>query len=120
MKIKNQSLLSIGECMVELLPSSGNNLAMSFAGDSFNTAWYARRLLPEPWKVSYLTAVGTDQLSDDMVEFIQDAGIDTNHVARIDGRTVGLYMIQLNMGERSFIYWREISAAKNWLLVVKL
>jgi len=114
--MKLKSLLSIGECMVELSPSNGNNsarkFAMNFAGDSFNTAWYARRLLPEPWKVSYLTAVGVDQLSNDMVEFIQDAGIETNHIVRIDGRTVGLYMIQLNKGERSFTYWRENSAAK--------
>jgi len=110
MKIK--TLLSIGECMVELSPSNDNNFAMNFAGDSFNTAWYARRLLPEFWKVSYLTAVGVDQLSDDLVKFIQDAGIETNDIARIDGRTVGLYMIQLNKGERSFTYWRENSAAK--------
>ena len=110
MKIKN--LLSIGECMVELSPAGHNNFAMNFAGDSFNTAWYARRLLPESWEISYLTAVGDDQLSDDLVEFIQDAGIETNHIARIDGRTVGLYMIQLNKGERSFTYWRENSAAK--------
>ncbi len=110
MKIKN--LLSIGECMVELSPAGHNNFAMNFAGDSFNTAWYARRLLPESWEISYLTAVGDDQLSDDLIEFIQDAGIETNHIARIDGRTVGLYMIQLNKGERSFTYWRENSAAK--------
>ncbi len=110
MRIKR--LLSIGECMVELSPVSGNIFAMKFAGDSFNTAWYARRLLPESWEISYLTAVGDDQLSDVLVEFIQDAGIETNHIARIDGRTVGLYMIQLNKGERSFTYWRENSAAK--------
>ena len=116
MKIKNQSLLSIGECMVELSPVStkdtADKFAMNFAGDSFNTAWYARRLLSKSWKVSYLTAVGADQLSDSLVEFIQDAGIETNHIARINRRTVGLYLIQLDKGERSFTYWRENSAAK--------
>lgn len=112
MNHKNQTLLSIGECMVELSPASDGDLSMNFAGDSFNTAWYARRLLSPSWKVSYLTAVGVDQLSNDLVEFIQDAGIETNNIARIDGRTVGLYMIQLNEGERSFTYWRENSAAK--------
>jgi 2-dehydro-3-deoxygluconokinase len=112
MKIKNNTLLSIGECMVELSPASSNNFAMNFAGDSFNTAWYARRSLPKSWKVSYLTAVGKDQLSNDMVGFIQNAGIETDHIIRVDGRTVGLYMIQLDRGERSFTYWRNNSAAK--------
>ncbi len=112
MKVKNQSLLSIGECMVELSPTNNNNFAMNFAGDSFNTAWYARRSLPKAWKVSYLTAVGEDHLSNDMVGFIQNAGIETDHIARIKQRTVGLYMIRLDQGERSFTYRRNNSAAR--------
>lgn len=104
--------LSIGECMVEFAPQQGGLFAMGFAGDTFNTAWYARRLLPPEWRVSYLTAVGEDAISDRMLGFMADAGVDTSAVARHPDRTVGLYMISLNGAERSFSYWRSVSAAR--------
>ncbi|MEP4033844.1 sugar kinase [Roseibium polysiphoniae] len=104
--------LSIGECMVEMAPTSDGTFAMGFAGDTLNTAWYARKLLPETWDVSYLTAVGDDALSDNMVHFLDSAGIDTSLIERRADRTVGLYMIQLSEGERSFAYWRSESAAR--------
>lgn len=104
--------LSIGECMVELAPQDGGLFAMGFAGDTFNTAWYARRVLPQGWGVSYLTAVGRDAISDRMLDFMAGAGIDTAPVIRHPDRTVGLYMISLNGAERSFSYWRGVSAAR--------
>jgi 2-dehydro-3-deoxygluconokinase len=105
--------LSLGECMVELAPQDGGLFAMGFAGDTFNTAWYARRLLPPEWRVSYLTAVGSDAISDRMLGFMAAARIDTGAVARHPDRTVGLYMISLNGAERSFSYWRSVSAARS-------
>jgi len=98
--------------MVELSSIGANTYSASYAGDTFNTAWYAKRLLPVTWQVSYLTCVGTDAVSDGMVDFIQDAGISTDYIARIDGKTAGLYMIHLEEGERSFSYWRSCSAAR--------
>ena len=83
-----------------------------FAGDTFNTAWYARRLLPEDWAVSYGTCVGTDAVSEEMINFIAGGGVDTDAIRRLPDRTVGLYMISLDQGERSFSYWRGQSAAK--------
>lgn len=105
-------VISIGECMVELAPADGGLYAMGFAGDTFNTAWYLRQLLSESSTVSYLSAVGTDAVSDRMVGFMAAEGIDVGLVQRIAGRSVGLYLIQLNNGERSFAYWRSSSAAK--------
>lgn len=105
-------LLCTGEIMVEMAPAEGGLYAMGFAGDTFNTAWYARRLLGPEHSVGYLTAVGRDAVSDSMVAFIEEAGVDAGPVQRIEGRTVGLYMIQLQEGERSFSYWRGQSAAK--------
>lgn len=105
--------VSIGECMVEMAPSgSEGQFRLGYAGDTLNTAWYARRLLPTEWQVEYLTAVGSDLISDRMVDFIADAGIDTSHIVRSADRTVGLYLIELNNGERSFAYWRSQSAAR--------
>lgn len=106
-------VLSIGEAMVEMAPSAqAGEYRMGFAGDTMNTAWYLRRLLPETDAVDYLTAVGTDAVSDQMVAFLEAAGIGTAHVARRPDLTVGLYMIQLQDGERSFSYWRGQSAAR--------
>ncbi|BAQ68639.1 2-dehydro-3-deoxygluconokinase [Rhodovulum sulfidophilum] len=106
------SFLAIGECMVELTPDRGGLFRMGFAGDTFNCAWYARRLLPETWSVGYATAVGADAVSDDMLAFMAAEGIATQAIRRIEGRTVGLYMIALKDGERSFSYWRGQAAAK--------
>ncbi|MGD9477609.1 sugar kinase [Shinella sp. G-2] len=105
-------LLAIGECMVELMQAEGGLMRKSFAGDTFNTAYYARQFLPADWSVEYLSAVGKDMISDEMLAFMEGHGIGTDHVARIDGRSPGLYMIHLKDGERSFSYWRSVSAAK--------
>ena len=107
----SRSFLAIGECMVELAPQPSGLYAQSFAGDTFNTAWYLRRCAPDDIAVKYLSAIGDDPLSDRMQAFMQDAGI-VPELARIGDRTVGLYMIALTDGERSFSYWRETSAAR--------
>ncbi len=106
-------LICLGECMVEMAPQSDGNFSMGFAGDTFNTAWYARACLPADWQVDYLTAVGRDAVSDRMLDFMQKAGIGVSHVARLEGRTVGLYLIELQGAERSFSYWRSASAARS-------
>ncbi len=105
-------LLSIGECMVELMQAEGDLLRKGYAGDTFNTAYYARLFLPRDWSVDYLTAVGTDTVSDEMLAFIGKTGVGTSTIRRVEGRSPGLYMIHLTDGERSFSYWRSVSAAK--------
>lgn len=105
-------IVCIGECMVELAPADGGLYRRGFAGDTFNAAWYLRRALPAAWAVDYVTCIGADGVSDEMLAFIADAGIGTGGVARVPDRTVGLYMISLKDGERSFTYWRSASAAR--------
>lgn len=99
--------------MVELSPTpSAQTYRLGYAGDTLNTAWYLRRLLPEADQVDYVTAVGTDPISDQMLDFLRAAGIGIGHVQRHGDRSVGLYLIQLQDGERSFAYWRGESAAR--------
>ena len=106
-------VVCIGECMVEIGPSEVPGLyRMGFAGDTFNTAWYLRHRLPVDWTVDYVSAVGSDAASAGMIAFMEAAGIGTGHVARLSDATVGLYLIELKDGERSFSYWRSQSAAK--------
>ncbi|OIQ32724.1 MAG: 2-dehydro-3-deoxygluconokinase [Alphaproteobacteria bacterium MedPE-SWcel] len=106
-------IVAIGECMVEMASAGADIYRMGFAGDTMNTAWYLRRLLGEADQVDYFTAVGTDDLSDRMVTFLQDAGLGTDHIQRRRDLSVGLYTIQLQDGERSFSYWRGQSAARS-------
>jgi 2-dehydro-3-deoxygluconokinase len=106
-------IVSIGECMIEMAPKdTDSSYQLGFGGDTFNTAWYLRKLLPHTDQIDYFTAVGRDPASDQMVSFMEDVGIGTTHIARRDGLIVGLYMIQLSEGERSFNYWRGQSAAR--------
>lgn len=103
---------SIGECMVELAPGAGpQDLRMGFAGDTFNTAYYVKALAPDR-RSSYVSRVGTDAVSDRMLAMMAQAGVDTTHVLRSADRSVGLYLITLQNGERSFSYWRDTSAAR--------
>jgi 2-dehydro-3-deoxygluconokinase len=106
-------IVSIGECMVEMAPvEAPQTFRMGFAGDTLNTAWYLRQLLPADWVVAYATAMGTDAVSDRMLGFLAAAGLATDHVSRRADATVGLYLIELRDGERSFSYWRGQSAAR--------
>lgn len=109
--MQGQRIVSIGECMVEMAPAADGLYAMGFAGDTFNTAWYLRQLLPHV-PVDYLTAIGTDALSDRLFGFMAAEGIGTGHILRRADRTLGLYLIRVENGERSFSYWRSTSAAR--------
>ncbi|TCQ10301.1 2-keto-3-deoxygluconate kinase [Rhizobium sp. PP-F2F-G36] len=105
-------LLAIGECMVELGDAGSGLLRKGFAGDTLNAAYYARTYLPADIDVAYLSAVGTDLLSQEMLAFIEGKGILTEDIRQIEGAAPGLYMIHLKDGERSFSYWRSASAAR--------
>lgn len=106
-----QKFLAIGECMVEMAPTGDDQYAMGFAGDTFNTAWYLRKLAGDDVTVSYFSAVGDDAASDRMTAFMRTAGV-VPEMRVIPGTAVGLYMISLKDGERSFSYWRSASAAR--------
>ena len=103
--------MAIGECMVELAPCDEGQFKMGFAGDTFNTSWYLARIAGKDLRVSYMSAIGDDAISAQMQEFVANAGVEPE-LTEIPGSSVGLYMISLKNGERSFSYWRSASAAK--------
>ncbi|WP_339949243.1 sugar kinase [uncultured Albimonas sp.] len=108
--------LSIGECMAELSPAGDARdpraYRLDYAGDTYNTAWYFRRLRPDA-RCAYLSAAGDDAPSDAMISAIGSAGVDTRFIQRRAGESIGLYMIALDGAERRFCYWRSASAARN-------
>ena len=101
----------IGECMVELSEQSDGSLARGFGGDTLNTALYLARL---GVAVDYVTALGDDVWSDEMVAAWGREGIGLGQVRRLPGRMPGLYIIRTDAaGERSFHYWRDQAAARD-------
>lgn len=97
--------------MLEMASEGAGRFKASFAGDTFNTVWYVAQLAGGEVQPMYLTAVGDDRPSDEMVEFMKASGVEPL-VKRRSGMSVGLYMISLKNGERSFSYWRSVSAAR--------
>lgn len=102
----------IGEAMVEITLAEAA-APLGFAGDTLNTAIYLRRCLGSEHEVSFVTVLGSDPVSDQMIRFIADQGISTGRILRHRERLPGIYAIATGEnGERSFLYWRENSAAR--------
>lgn len=106
------SVASVGECMLELSGSGGDMWRMGFAGDTFNTLWTMRALLPESATTDYVSAFGDDPFSASQRGFMAGHGIGTARSPLIAGARPGLYAITLQGAERSFTYWRSDAAAK--------
>ena len=101
---------SIGECMIELSQTSGGLLTRSYGGDTLNTAVYLARL---GVSVDYVTALGDDHWSEEMVRSWEAEGVGTGLVARVPGRLPGLYLISTDTeGQRRFYYWRDSAPAR--------
>ena len=107
-----KTFISIGECMLELSAMQKDLWRMSVAGDTLNTAWYARACLSNNWHVSFATKIGNDGMSSKVIDFLNENNIGTDRIYHDSSRTIGLYAIHLNNGERNFTYWRENSAAR--------
>ncbi|WP_460373535.1 sugar kinase [Vibrio campbellii] len=108
----NKKIAIIGECMIELSGKPFEAQSQHFGGDTLNTAVYFSRLslgiIP-----FYVTALGCDNYSQNMKTMWQQEGIDTSLVVIDEDKLPGLYAIQINsVGERSFHYWRNDSAAR--------
>jgi 2-dehydro-3-deoxygluconokinase len=104
---------ALGEIMIELSqqPSAEHqDFRLGFAGDTYNSCVYMARL---GLTMSYITRLGDDGFSRQMLQQMQEEGIDTQGIASHPGRSPGLYMIQNRPdGEREFAYWRSASPAR--------
>ena len=85
----------IGECMIEMKQAQGGQggglFARGYGGDTLNTAVYLARLGVD---VDYLTALGDDALSDEMIAGWDAEGVGIRRVVRLSGKLPGLYLIQ--------------------------
>lgn len=103
------SVVSFGECMIELSRQADGQARVGYGGDTLNTAVYLARL---GVSTRYMTAIGADSWSREMRASWRAEGIDIALVLEHESRASGLYAISTNAeGERSFTYWRNQSAA---------
>lgn len=112
----SKNIAVIGECMIEL-SQKGTDLSRGFGGDTLNTAVYIARQVSAPdLNVHYVTALGTDSFSEEMLTAWQQENIQTDLIQRMDNKLPGLYFIETDeSGERTFYYWRNDAAARFWL-----
>ncbi|OED61726.1 ketodeoxygluconokinase [Vibrio tasmaniensis ZS-17] len=111
----------IGECMIELNGAPFGTMQQTYGGDTLNAAVYLNRSATSyscssdaPMiRTSYVTALGSNAISQEMLNRWQDEGLSTDFVLIDEQRSPGLYLIQLDdVGERTFLYWRNDSAAR--------
>ena len=89
----------------------GGLYSRGYGGDTLNTSVYLARLGVD---VDYITALGDDSLSDEMIAGWSAEGVGTRRVLRLPGKLPGIYLIETDArGERRFFHWRENSAARS-------
>lgn len=112
----NKKIAVIGECMIEL-SQKGADVSRGFGGDTLNTSVYiARQVDADVLAVHYITALGNDSFSQQMLDAWQQENVQTTLTQRLEHRLPGLYYIETDArGERTFYYWRNEAAARFWL-----
>jgi len=112
----NKKIAVIGECMIEL-SQKGADVSRGFGGDTLNTSVYiARQVDADKLAVHYITALGNDSFSQQMLDAWQQENVQTTLTQRLEHRLPGLYYIETDAsGERTFYYWRNEAAARFWL-----
>src|ERR1700748_3501004 len=104
---------SIGECMIELKQRGGAWYSRGFGGDTLNTSVYLARL---GVAVDYITALGDDPLSSEMIAGWVAEGVGTGRVRGVEGKLPVIYLIGTDAkGERRFFHWRENAAVRSLL-----
>lgn len=104
---------AIGECMIEQTDAS-EPAEVKFGGDTSNFAVYLARMDLENATVDYVTALGNDPFSSEMLRCFDHEGIGTERIRIIKDREPGRYCIDTdNEGERRFEYFRSESAARH-------
>jgi 2-dehydro-3-deoxygluconokinase len=103
--------------MIELFEDAASGpgtMRRTWGGDTLNSAVYlARELADGQARVSYVTVLGDDPYSAEMLDGWAAEGIDTGLTERLPGALPGLYTIRVDeRGEREFLYWRDRAAAR--------
>jgi len=106
-------ICSIGECMIEITNTYNNNFQQSFAGDTLNFCSYLNK---KNFNVDYLSSVGKSEINKDFFNLLKSKKISNKLIHIHPHNETGLYLIKNDKnGEKNFYYWRDDSAANNYL-----
>ena len=99
--------------MIEISNTKNNHYIQSFAGDTLNFSAYLDK---KKIKVDYLTSIGKSKINKNLFDLFKLKKISTKLVNIHRNKESGLYLIQnYKNGEKQFYYWRDDSAAKEYL-----
>lgn len=113
-------IVIMGECLIELAWDEKGNINQGFAGDVYSVAVYLKRANPAV-RVRLLCGMGKDSISHQLVQSLTREGVETSLLLPHPQRHLGLYAIDNDAnGERSFIYWRSESAARQTLSLMDM
>lgn len=108
-------IVVFGEGMLELSGPLLGRVQQGYGGDALNTAIYLARCLAGQGEVRFVSALGTDPLSEALLRRWAEEGLMLDWGRRLPGHLPGLYQIELDdQGERRFHYWRQSSAARSF------
>ncbi|UOM35076.1 sugar kinase [Acuticoccus sp. I52.16.1] len=101
-------IVCLGEPMIEFNRQDDGRWLEGFGGDVSNVAIAAAR---QGAKVAMLTALGTDQFGDMIMDLWHTEGVDTRYVTRHPDAPTGIYFVDHDERGHSFSYRRAGSAA---------
>jgi 2-dehydro-3-deoxygluconokinase len=102
-------LVWLGECLVELRREPSGLYSQSYAGDVFNSLFYASRL---GLRTGFISQFGSDQFSSGLNALCDREAIDHSICTLSRSRHNGLYTVDVNAhGDPAYTFWRKGSAA---------
>jgi 2-dehydro-3-deoxygluconokinase len=107
-----RKIVTFGEGMIEISGHIGATGTITYGGDVLNMTVALARLGHKP---AFMTALGSDAWSEELFDRWNAEGVDCSLIARHPSRVPGLYAIRVDdRGERSFTYWRDRSAVRDF------
>lgn len=103
-----QTILCLGEPMVEFNQQIDGRFLQGFGGDTSNCAIAAARQNAD---VAYWTRLGVDSFGDSLMDLWSREGIDAEHVIRDASADTGIYFVTHDREGHRFSYRRAGSAA---------
>eukprot|EP01037_Dinobryon_pediforme_P016393 gene16393-16571_t len=101
-------LIALGEPMVELNQTRGQDYLPGFGGDTSNTIIAAAR---QGTRCGYLTAIGADRFGRDLSDLWAREGVDSTHVKINRDAPTAVYFVHHGAQGHEFSYLRAGSAA---------
>lgn len=81
----------VGECIVELNLLGKDTYKQVFSGDSLNCSISLKNILEES-EIQYITALGEDELSKEMLNFLNKQDIKTNYINILKNKSPIVYI----------------------------